>query len=77
MSELYAVMIHRKENWTLTLKVDGTIILTSHYKRRVNINHVIPLYDSIDSMKDYVPGYVFDMLVGAKYEWNEWIKNYV
>jgi hypothetical protein len=60
---------HEKNCWTVELLSDGTIVATSNYERQVNIQHHIapgaPIADSLG----LIPYYVFEMLVGARYEW--------
>lgn len=64
------VFRHEKNCWTVDLLSDGTIVATSNYKRKVNIQHRIPsTMLLIPDSTHYLPEYVIDMLFEARFEW--------
>lgn len=62
---------HEKNCWTVELFTDGTIVATSNYRVKTNIEHHIPVSEPLVDSYDLVPLYVFDMLLGVRYEWKE------
>lgn len=53
--------------WTVRLFGNGNLVAYSNYKRRVNIEHHIPVNEYLIDSYDLVPGYVFTMLLDARY----------
>lgn len=66
---MYKRFIHEKNCWTVTLYSDGSIVAYSNYKVRTNIAHVIPANYPLAGSYGLIPDYVFNMLLGARYEW--------
>jgi hypothetical protein len=58
------ILVHEKNNWTLTLYRDGTIFLYTHYARRFNSGHLLGPDDVVQPGR--LPVYVEKMVREAR-----------
>jgi hypothetical protein len=52
---------HDKNNWTVMLWDDGTLLVYSRYANRLNTSHQVHLYDTLVNLPQYVLQMVYDL----------------